>query len=219
MRGPIRATLAAVAASSLLLAGAANAAEPAEGWVANPGTTVTDDGTVVLDASAAPTSYENQDLQVAVKNGDMITFEYEGTCSAGAPRVFIQGGAYNTWDADPMGASCGTDTDGDGWPNVTGTVAGITDGMAGYTGIVNDVSANGVIKVRDLKIAGTAIELVEKAEETKPKKANHGQCVKAAAKGGEERSKVAKSDCGKDHQKAKKALKAQKAKKAARSSR
>lgn len=214
MRGPIRATLAAVAASSLLLAGAAHSAEPAEGWVANPGTTVTDDGTVVLDATAAATSYENQNLQVAVKNGDTITFEYSGTCTAGAPRVFIQGGAYNTWDADPMGASCGTDTDGDGWPNVTGTVAGITEGMAGSTGIVNDWSANGVIQVRDLTIAGTAIELARKAEETAPK--NHGQCVKAAAKGGEERSKVAKSDCGK---KDKKAKKTKKVKKAARSSR
>ena len=212
MRTTIRAAFAAATSTALLFSGAAIAAEPAEGWTANPGTTVTDEG-VVLDASGttAGTSYEHTDLAVAVANGDTISFDYQGLCTAGAPRVFIQGGAYNTWDADPMGASCGTDADGDGWFTVTGTVTGIVDGTAGATGIVNDNIANpDSITVRSLTIAGTAVELVAD-ETTEPVARNHGKCVSAAKKGGEERSAVAKSDCGKKVKKDKSEKRAKKA--------
>ncbi len=206
MRGPVRATLVAVASTVLLFGGAAVADVPADGWVAMPGTTVTDEGYVSLDASGttAGTSYENSSLAVAVENGDTITFEYMGLCSAGAPRVFIQCGAYNTWDADPAGVgACGTDIDGDGWYTVTGTVAGIVDGTAGYTGIVNDNIANeDPILVRSLTIAGVEIELTEHehgGEGNGPRADNHGACVSGADKGGEARREAAKSDCGKKH--------------------
>ena len=55
-------------------------------WVANPGTTY-DNGVVTLDSTgqAAGTSYENAHLDVAVADGDEITFEYRGDCGGGAP--------------------------------------------------------------------------------------------------------------------------------------
>jgi hypothetical protein len=131
------------------------------GWVANPGTTVSG-GVVTLDSNGQPagTSYENPNLAVQVDNGDTISFEYMGPCGGGAPRVFIQGGAYNTWDQDPMVGSCGTDANNDGWFTVTQTVSGITNGPAGHTGIVNDqIAAPSVIQVRNLVIGGVAVNL------------------------------------------------------------
>ena len=131
------------------------------GWVANPGSTEAG-GVVTLDARGQPTgtSYEHPNLNVAVENGDTISFEYMGTCGGGVPRVFIQGGAYNTFDQDPNGTACGTDTDGDGWFTVTQTVSGIANGTAGHTGIVNDqIAAPSVIQVRSLVIDGVAVNL------------------------------------------------------------
>ena len=205
MRKPIRTSLTALAAMALFSgsAGAALAADPAKGWVANPGTTVGEDGVVTLvDSTTDGTSYENQNLDVAVVNGDKITFEYLGDCGGGAPRVFIQGGAYNTFDQDPNNVTdepaCGTPTGDEGWFLVSGTVEGITDGTAGYTGIVNDSSDDRTIEVRNLTIGGDEVRLIANAPKAdKPKKANHGQCVKASAKDGESRSAAAKSDCGK----------------------
>jgi hypothetical protein len=205
MRGPVRAAFAAAASTALLFTGAAVADEPAKGWTANEGTTVTDEGYVSLDASGTTsgTSYENQNLDVAVANGDTITFEYQGTCTAGAPRVFLQGGAYNTWDADPAGeGACGTDEDGDGWFTVVGTVSGIEDGTAGHTGIVNDnINNDAPILVRSLTIAGEEVKLVSKdngdGDGDGPRANNHGKCVSSAEKGGESRREMAKSDCGK----------------------
>ena len=128
------------------------------------GTTV-NGGVVKLDSNgqADGTSYENPNLNVAVENGDKITFEYKGPCGGGAPRVFIQGGAYNTFDADPNGTTtepaCGTAI-GDGWFRVTTTVSGITNGTAGHTGIVNDnVSSPSTILVRNLTIGGVSVPL------------------------------------------------------------
>lgn len=147
-----------LAASTLAFAGPAMAQS---GWVAKPGTTVSG-GVVTLDSRGQPagTSYENPNLNVAVENGDTISFDYMGPCGGGAPRVFIQGGAFNTFDPDPNGTACGTDTDGDGWFTVTQTITGITNGTAGHTGIVNDQIANpSVIQVRRLVIGGVTVNL------------------------------------------------------------
>lgn len=143
------------------LAFAAPAVAQSGGWIAKPGTTVSG-GVVTLDSrgQAAGTSYENPNLNVAVENGDSISFEYLGPCGGGAPRVFIQGGAFNTFDPDPNNTACGTDADGDGWFTVTQTVSGITNGTAGHTGIVNDNIANpSVIQVRNLTIDGVRVNL------------------------------------------------------------
>ena len=150
--------IALLASGALLGSGVALAQG---GWVANPGTTEAG-GVVTLDSrgQAAGTSYENPNLNVAVENGDTISFEYMGPCGGGAPRVFIQGGAFNTFDPDPNGTACGTDTDSDGWFTVTQTVTGITNGTAGHTGIVNDqIAAPSVIQVRSLVIGGVAVSL------------------------------------------------------------
>lgn len=141
-------------------------AAAAPGWAPTDSGTTFEDGVVTLDSrnQADGTSYENQDLDVAVQNGDKITFEYRGPCGGGAPRVFIQGGAYNTFDQDPNGTTgepaCGTDADGDGWFLVSTTIEGIENGTAGHTGIVNDNIADpSVIEVRNLTIGGVAVLL------------------------------------------------------------
>jgi hypothetical protein len=136
------------------------------GWYENPGTSF-DNGVVTLDNTQAGTSYENADLNVPVANGDDISFEYrvvgsDDSCSGGTPRVFIQGGLYNTHDASKnAGEDCESRTtaaDGDGWRTVSGTVAGIQDGTAGYTGIVNDNPSNvRVIEVRNVIINGVNV--------------------------------------------------------------
>lgn len=133
----------------------------AASWVANAGTTY-DEGIVTLNSSgqAAGTSYEHADLDIPVENGDKISFEYRGDCGGGAPRVFIQGGDYNTWDADPTQCP-GTPVGGD-WYALSGTIAGITNGTAGHTGIVNDNTSDpGVVEVRNLIIAGETVFLGE----------------------------------------------------------
>lgn len=161
----------------------------AEGWVANPGTSY-DDGVVTLDSTGQPagTSFENPDLDVPVENGDTISFEYrtdDVTCAGGVPRVFIQGGAFNTFDGDPAGEeACGTDADNDGWFKVSQQISGITDGTAGYTGIVNDNPADpGTILVRNLIINGVSVLPLTDAKGCKKGGwkehgfKNQGQCV------------------------------------------
>jgi hypothetical protein len=126
---------------------------------ANPGTTV-NGGVVTLDSrnTTSGTSYE-LNLAVPVANGDTISFEYMGPCGGGAPRVFIQGGAFNTFDPDPNGTACGTPIGG-GFFRVTQTISGIIAGPAGATGIVNDnVSNPSVVQVRNLIIGGVRIDL------------------------------------------------------------
>ena len=162
------------AATAALVLGASTfaSAQTGSGWVANPGTTYAN-GVVTLDSRGQPagTSYEHPNLQVQVESGDTISFEYMGPCGGGAPRVFIRGGQYNTFDQDPNGSACGTDSDGDGWFTVTQTVtAGIAPGPAGHTGIVNDnISSPSVIQVRNLIIDGVRVQLA-------PAPANAEQC-------------------------------------------
>jgi hypothetical protein len=166
------------------------------GWVAGNGASY-EDGVVTLDnVGGAGSSYENPALGVPVKNGDTISFEYrtdDVACAGGTPRVFIQGGAYNTFDQDPAGpGACGTDADNDGWYTVTGTISGITNGTAGYTGIVNDNPSDpGTIQVRNLTINGQAVLLAPAPTNAQQCKnggwqaggyQNQGQCVSSFAK-------------------------------------
>ena len=168
-------------------------AQAASDWVANPGASYSDGVVTLNNSGGAGTSYENPNLNVHVQNGDSISFEYKTSdvvCAGGTPRVFIQGGAYNTFDADPAGpGACGTDADNDGWFTVTGTISGITAGPAGYTGIVNDNPADpGTIQVRNLVIDGVAVLPISNADGCKHGgwKAgdykNQGQCVSSFAK-------------------------------------
>jgi hypothetical protein len=162
-------------------------------WTAGPGTSQSGGIVTLNNSGGAGTSYENADLQVPVQNGDTITFEWRSddvTCAGGTPRVFIQGGAYNTFDQDPAGpGACGTDSNSDGWNEVTGTISGITAGPAGHTGIVNDNPADpGTIQVRNLVIAGVAVLPPGSAAECKNggwqlgNYKNQGACVSSFAK-------------------------------------
>jgi hypothetical protein len=162
-----------------------------------PGTFDADTGVVtVVNEAGEGGSYEIADSTVPAANGDTLSFEYRTSdvaCAGGVPRVFIQGGAYNTFDADPAGpGACGTDADGDGWFTVTGTITGITDGTAGHTGLVNDNPADpGTIEFRNVTINGVSL-LPAVAPQNKdqckdggwmngPYK-NQGECVSSFAK-------------------------------------
>lgn len=116
------------------------------------------------EGQADGTSYESPMIEAVVANGDKVSFEYQGDCGGGAPRVFIQGGVYNTADAEPNDANdpeyaCGTAIGG-GWYRVTGTVTNATAGPAGYVGIVNDNTSDPrLINVRNLIVAGVDVSL------------------------------------------------------------
>lgn len=152
----------------------------------------------VHNAGGDGASFEIDDSMVEAENGDTLRFEYrthDVACAGGTPRVFIQGGAYNTFDADPAGpGACGTDTDGDGWFTVTGTVSGITDGTAGDVGLVNDNPADpGTVQFRNVTLDGVSLLPPVTPAEDKPTKdeckdggwrelgyRNQGQCIKDA---------------------------------------
>jgi len=174
------------ALASLMFAGVASAQA---GWTANPGSSESG-GVVTLDSNGQPfgTSYENLNLNVPVANGDTITFQWrtdDGSCGGGVPRVFIQGGAFNTHDGN-LG-QCSAPADGDGWRTWTATVSGISDGTAGYTGIVNDNTSNpSVLQVRNLVINGVSVlfnaEQCKKGGYAAAGFKNQGQCVSSFAK-------------------------------------
>jgi hypothetical protein len=164
--------LRVTALSAIFLAGAAStsfAQTSTSGFAPTDGGTTVSGGVVTLNSGfdGDGTSFENPNLNIAVKNGDTISFEYKGPCGGGAPRVFIQGGAFNTFDPDPNGSACGVPI-GDGFFRVTQTITGITAGTAGATGIVNDnISSPSTVMVRNLIIAGTRVMLA-----TSPRNAN-----------------------------------------------
>ena len=189
MRNALKVGLLSALALVALTAVAYAASAP---WTANPGTTYAN-GVVTLDSTDGPTSYENANLDVPVENGDTISFEWRSSdvaCAGGVPRVFIDGGSYNTYDQDPAGpGACGTDSDGDGWNEVSGTISGISGDTAGYTGIVNDNPADpGVVQVRNVVIAGVAVLPPSNKSECKnggwklDGHKNQGACVSSFAK-------------------------------------
>ena len=97
MRRVFQVCLLAVVA---VLATAATASAASAPWTANAGTTYSN-GVVTLDSTDTRTSYESTNIDVPVANGDTISFEWRSddvACAGGVPRVFIQGGAYNTFD-------------------------------------------------------------------------------------------------------------------------
>ena len=133
---------------------AADSTDPANGE------TATYDGNVVTltDPTTAGDGVQLAgNVNVPIANGDIVTFEYLGPCLAGAPRVYVQGGAYNTWDADPAGpGACGADSDPTTWTLVTGTITGVTAGPAGLVGVVND-GGQGTIQVRNVTVDGVEV--------------------------------------------------------------
>lgn len=112
------------------------------------------------DNNGVSDEFTRDDIQI--QDGDTISFEYRMTgvsCGGGVPRMFVQGGAYNTFDGGPSLASCGEDTDGDGWFEVSQTLSGIGGpSPAGLIGLVNDqIADHGVIEYRNVTLAGEAL--------------------------------------------------------------
>lgn len=143
-----------VALLAILLTGSAAGAA---GGTFDPATGIV----TVTNTGGAGASYEFVST-VHVENGDIVSFEWRSTdvsCGGGVPRMFVQGGRYNTFDADPAGVgACGTDTNGDGWFTVTGTVTGVVNGDAGLVGLVNDNPADlGTIQFRNVTIDGVSL--------------------------------------------------------------
>lgn len=190
MPSPVRIMVASVAALLLLTAPAS-----ASTWIANAGASQSN-GVVTLDNTFGATSYENPSLDIGVVNGEAISFEYRVTagastlCAGGTPRVFVQGGAYNTHDGQGGEGTCASRTValGDGWYRVTGTLSGVAPGVAGHVGLVNDNASNvRTIEIRNLTIAGVTVFVPSKdackgGGWLSGGHRNLGQCVSALAK-------------------------------------
>jgi hypothetical protein len=161
-----RTLLAAIVAAlgSLVFATGALGGGYSTAWFApNGGASVKGD-TVTLDnvagAPAVGVSYETYDVQIPVQAGDTVSFEYKGPCGGGAPRVFIMGGAFNTFDF--YTGQCGTPLK-NGWLRVSRPYKGVA-GDAGYVGIVNDqIAARSVIQVRHVRVANVELSLKDQA--------------------------------------------------------
>ncbi|MFN2636929.1 MAG: hypothetical protein ABR585_07885 [Gemmatimonadaceae bacterium] len=129
-------------------------AHAAGGWVANSPSSILNSGTVRL--LGGNTSVENQDLDVPVQAGDVVSFRYQllggATCTAGAPRVFVEvGGVFtNSWDQlQPGGTQCGTNG------VVSFTVP--SNGRIGQAGIVYDNGGPGAVLVSNLTVDGRSV--------------------------------------------------------------
>lgn len=101
-------------------------------------------------------SYEGTST-VPVEDGTVVSFQWKSddvSCGGGVPRLFIQGGAYNTFDGNPD--ACGTDA-GDGWSTVTETLSGFS-GTVGHFGLVNDNPSNkGTVQFRNVTVDGVSL--------------------------------------------------------------
>lgn len=194
MRTSLR-TLVGLSAALVLAGTVGTASADHTAWTSSSdGNSSASGGVVTLvNAEGDPdgTSWENTHVGVPIANNDTITFEWrspegEVNCGGGAPRVFVRGGAYNTFNGNPD--QCGTDSDGDGWSTVTGTISGVTAGEAGHVGIVNDnPSDKGTIQVRNLVIAGVNVTGPASADGCKNGgwegfHKNQGACVSSFAK-------------------------------------
>lgn len=149
--------------------------------------------TVVNDEGGAGASYEIESSTVPANNGDTLSFQWRSedvACGGGVPRVFLQGGAYNSFDGNP--GACGTDPDADGWRTVTATISGITDGTAGHIGLVNDNPSDlGTVQFRNVTVNGVSL-LPSMAPQNKEQcknggwqngaYRNQGECVSSFAK-------------------------------------
>lgn len=165
-------------AGASLVGGAASAKFAATGWHANDGTSAFNNGVVTLNNDGVVnegygTSYENPTLANIVGPGSTYSFEWRSddvACGGGVPRVFVRGGAWNSFDGNAD--ACGTDADGDGWFTVSGTIGVTGDAApAGYTGLVNDNiswvepgvlaegSDLGTVQYRNLKLNGKLVSL------------------------------------------------------------
>jgi len=134
-------------------------------WVANPGSQIVNDTTISLTkatpGTADATSVETQDLNVPVQAGDVISFHIDlqdgATCTAGAPRMFveIQGNFVNSYD-DQTGCAGDTPPSNDADGTVTFTVP--QNGRIGQAGFVFDDGPAGTVVISAVTIDGNPVE-------------------------------------------------------------
>ena len=131
-------------------------------WVPNPGATIVDDTTVSLTiADGGATSIETNDLNVPVQAGDVISFDIDlqdgATCTAGAPRMFVelQGTFVNSFD-DQTG--CAGDTPPSSGDDGTVTFTVPQNGRIGQAGFVYDNGVAGTVVISNVTIDGNPVE-------------------------------------------------------------
>lgn len=153
--------LLALGIAGLLLGFGAAGAQAAT-WHANPGASYDPStGTVTLDSTNGPTSYETENAGVQINTGDQIRFDYTGPCHAGAPRVYIRVNGtteYNTFD-DPDTTGCNVTNQAN---DSGGTVVATYDGPSGTIDrlyLVNDSGTPSVNTIRNLTIGTTVVPL------------------------------------------------------------
>ena len=129
----------------------------------NPGAVIVDENTVALTiADGGATSIETDNLNVPVQAGDVISFDIElkngATCTAGAPRMFVEVGGtyYNSYD-DQTGCA------GDSAPSGTNTNDGTVtftvgqNGRIGQAGLVYDNGIAGTVEFSNVTIDGNPV--------------------------------------------------------------
>ncbi|PWN02606.1 hypothetical protein DJ010_12940 [Nocardioides silvaticus] len=131
-------------------------------WVPNEGATIVDDTTVSLTIEeGGATSIETQDLNVPVQAGDEISFDIAledgATCTAGAPRMFVEiGGTFvNSYD-DQTG--CAGDSAPPSTENGTVTFTVPENGRIGQAGFVYDNGIAGTVTITNVTIDGNPVE-------------------------------------------------------------
>lgn len=154
--------LATLLAVYLVAAFAIQPASAAPGdsvWVAKHDSAIVNESTVILNGGN--TSVEAANLGVEVEANAVVTFYYGldagATCTAGAPRVFMQVGEvyHNSWDQNiGAGTQCGTDG------KVTFTLP--EAGTVKHAGVVYDNSQPGTVLVSKLSIGEVEVNFKEK---------------------------------------------------------
>ena len=131
-------------------------------WVPNPGAEIVNDTTVSLTIeNGGATSIETNDLNVPVQSGDVISFDIDlqdgATCTAGAPRMFIelQGTFVNSYD-DQTG--CAGDTAPPSTDDGTVTFTVPQNGRIGQAGFVYDNGIAGTVVISNVTIDGNPVE-------------------------------------------------------------
>lgn len=133
-------------------------------WNTNPGATIVNDTTASLTiADGGATSIETNNLNVPVQAGDVISFHIElqngATCTAGAPRMFVEiaGTFYNSYD-DQTGCAGDTAPSGTNTQDGTVTFTVPVNGRIGQAGFVYDNGIAGTVVFSNVTIDGNPVE-------------------------------------------------------------
>ncbi len=131
-------------------------------WTPNEGAEIIDENTVSLTIEeGGATSIETKNLNVPVQAGDVISFDIElqngATCTAGAPRMFVEiGGTFTNSFDDQTG--CAGDTPPSNTQDGTVTFTVPSNGRIGEAGFVYDNGVAGTVEISNVTIDGNPVE-------------------------------------------------------------